>query len=270
MNHKGEITYETRKNDPRRHEYAGNDAAGAENALVETVQQQTILVGLEILNLVVGVHLALLLEPGLDGSVLLVEVGHIRDQILNHVHMGKRTHRGDLGILGNFCQAGQTVLAVDVHSTTRNGGGVNYNQGLVLFNFDKYTDYSYDPRIIDGKGKIKVIEAFSPEYEFELNITSKDGALVQMPLIYYPGYKVTVIDNVIGEKEVIKPEMVEGFVGFSLEKGNYTVSTDFVGSTLRQISVAYTIISVTATLGLLAYAIYFENKRKKEDEDKTC
>ena len=91
-----------------------------------------------------------------------------------------------------------------------------------------------------------------------------------MPLIYYPGYKVTVIDNATGEKEVIKPEMVEGFVGFSLEKGNYTVSTDFVGSTLRQISVAYTIISVTATVGLLAYAIYFENKRKKEDEDKTC
>ncbi|MBE6450664.1 MAG: hypothetical protein E7016_01725 [Alphaproteobacteria bacterium] len=27
--------------------------------------------------------------------------------------------------------------AVDVHGTTRNGGGVNYNQGLVLFNFDK-------------------------------------------------------------------------------------------------------------------------------------
>ena len=141
----------------------------------------------------------------------------------------------------------------------------------MLFSFDKYEDYSYDPRILEGKGSVKVIEAFSPNFEFELNISSKDGALVQMPLVYYPGYKVTIIDNVTGEKEVIKPEMVEGFVGFSLEKGNYTVSTDFVGSTLRQISVAYTIISVTATVGLLAYAIYFENKRKKEeDENKTC
>ena len=95
---------------------ARGGAASAENALVETVQQQTILVGLEILNLVVGIHLALLLEPGLDGSVLLVEVGHISDQILNHVHVGKRTHCGDLGILGNLGEASQAVLAVDVHS----------------------------------------------------------------------------------------------------------------------------------------------------------
>lgn len=146
----------------------------------------------------------------------------------------------------------------------------NYISKKMLFNFDKYEDYSYDPKIIEGKGSVKVIEAFSPNYEFELNVTSKDGALVQMPLIYYPGYKVTVIDNKTGQKETIKPEMVDGLVSFSLEKGNYTVTTDFVGSTLRQISVAYTIISVTATVGLLAYAIYFENKRKKEDEDKTC
>ena len=96
---------------------ARGGAASTENTLVETIQQQTILVGLEILNLVVGVHLALLLEPGLDGSVLLVEVGHISDQILNHVHMGKRTHSGDLGILRNLSEASQTVLAVDVHST---------------------------------------------------------------------------------------------------------------------------------------------------------
>ena len=112
---------------------ARGGAAGAENALVETVQQQTILVGLEILNLVVGVHLALLLEPGLDGSVLLVEVGHISDQILNHVHMGKRTHRGDLGILGNFGEAGQTVLAVDVHST-RTANSLTAGSSCQLYN----------------------------------------------------------------------------------------------------------------------------------------
>ena len=69
---------------------AGGGATSAENALVETVQQQTILVGLEILNLVVGVHISLLLEPRLDGGILIVEVGHISDQILNHEHVGKR------------------------------------------------------------------------------------------------------------------------------------------------------------------------------------
>ena len=88
-----------------------------------------------------------------------------------------------------------------------------------------------------------------------------------MPLIYYPGYKIIVVNNDTGEKEVIKPECVDGLVAFSIEKGSYDVTTEFVGSTLRQISVVYTVISVSTTVGLLAFAIYYE-KRKKEDESK--
>ena len=56
---------------------AGGGAASTENAFVETIEEETIFVGLEILHFVVGVHLGLLLQPGLDGGVLLVEVGHI-------------------------------------------------------------------------------------------------------------------------------------------------------------------------------------------------
>ena len=56
---------------------AGGGAARAQNALVQTVQLLAILVGLQVLALVIGVHLRLLLQPRLDGGVLLVEVGHI-------------------------------------------------------------------------------------------------------------------------------------------------------------------------------------------------
>lgn len=56
---------------------AGRGAARAQNALVQTVQQLAVLVGLKVLTLVIGVHLCLLLQPRLDGGVLLVEVGHI-------------------------------------------------------------------------------------------------------------------------------------------------------------------------------------------------
>ena len=52
-------------------------AASAQNALVQTVQLLAILVGLQVLALVIRVHLRLLLQPRLDGGVLLVEVGHI-------------------------------------------------------------------------------------------------------------------------------------------------------------------------------------------------
>lgn len=56
---------------------AGGGAAGAEDALVQTVQQLTVLVRLQILHLVVRVHRRLLLQPRLDRRVLLVEVGQI-------------------------------------------------------------------------------------------------------------------------------------------------------------------------------------------------
>ena len=52
-------------------------AAGAENALVQTVQKQTILVRLQVLHLVVRAHRRLLLQPRLDRRVLLVEVRQI-------------------------------------------------------------------------------------------------------------------------------------------------------------------------------------------------
>ena len=52
-------------------------AAGAENALVQTVQKQTVLVRLQILHLVVRAHRRFLLQPRLDRRVLLVEVRHV-------------------------------------------------------------------------------------------------------------------------------------------------------------------------------------------------
>ena len=52
-------------------------AAGAENALVQAVQKQTVLVRLQILHLVVRAHRRFLLQPRLDRRVLLVEVRQI-------------------------------------------------------------------------------------------------------------------------------------------------------------------------------------------------
>ena len=37
------------------------------------------------------------------------------NQILDHVHVRKGTDGGDLVVLGDLRQAGQTVLAIDVH-----------------------------------------------------------------------------------------------------------------------------------------------------------
>ena len=56
------------------------------------------------------------LEVGLDGAVLLVEKRHVRDKVLDDVHVGKRVDARLLGgVCGDTAQAGQGVDTVDVH-----------------------------------------------------------------------------------------------------------------------------------------------------------
>ena len=95
----------------------GGGAASTENTLVETIEEKTIFVGLKILDFVVGIHLGLLLQPGLDGGVLLVEVGHVGDEISDDEHVRKRANGAFLIVVLNLGKASQTVLAVHVHST---------------------------------------------------------------------------------------------------------------------------------------------------------
>ena len=50
---------------------------------------------LEVL-LVPGLEAVVPLQPGLDGPVLLVEIVHVRHQVLDDVHVGQRVHLGGL------------------------------------------------------------------------------------------------------------------------------------------------------------------------------
>lgn len=125
--------------------------------------------------------------------------------------------------------------------------------------FYDYEDYSLSPVILDGDGKITTDYAFAPKYNMQIEL-SKDS-LVQMPLIYYKGYKITAENNETGEVIVLSGENVDGLVSFSLASGSYTVSTDFVGSPLRKAGVTVTVISIVVVLGAIAYALLIENKR---------
>lgn len=56
------------------------------------------------------------LQVRLDGAVLLVEERHVRDKVLDNIHVGKRVDARLLGgVRGNTAQAGQGVDTVDVH-----------------------------------------------------------------------------------------------------------------------------------------------------------
>jgi len=94
---------------------AGRLAAGAEHALVKTVEELSLLHRLQILlDLQVSGHL-LTLQEGLDGLVLRVEVRHVNDQILQHEHEHQGRDHGLVVVLGHGGEAGQVVAAVNVH-----------------------------------------------------------------------------------------------------------------------------------------------------------
>lgn len=93
---------------------ARGGAAGAQNALVEAVELSSVGNGLQVL-LAVGGDLVSL-QVGLDGLVLLVELGQVGDQVSDHKHVGQGV---DLLLLGNVrvdsTQACQGVSALNVH-----------------------------------------------------------------------------------------------------------------------------------------------------------
>uniref|UniRef100_J3MPY0 Uncharacterized protein n=1 Tax=Oryza brachyantha TaxID=4533 RepID=J3MPY0_ORYBR len=93
---------------------AGGGAAGAEDALVHAVELGA--VGLGLGDLLPGLRRRVLaLEPRLDALVLAVEVGHVDDEVLDDEHVGQRRDRGCRGGGGDLGEAGEAVVAVDVH-----------------------------------------------------------------------------------------------------------------------------------------------------------
>ena len=135
---------------------------------------------------------------------------------------------------------------------------VNYS----LF-YDEYrgkAPYAIDPVVLEGDAQINVTYKKAPNYE--ILITANTDSLVQVPLIYYPGYEITIINN--NTQEEIKMDAIEidGLISFTVHEGSYTVKTDFVGSTTRKVSKVIFVISIIGISGFIGYGIY-ENKKRR-------
>ncbi len=135
------------------------------------------------------------------------------------------------------------------------------------WDFNNYKDYFYNPVVLEGKGKVVVNEAFSPYYDMEINVETEE-ALIQMPLIYYPGYEITAIDEKNDKTIVVKGENIDGLVSFSLPTGHYQVNSKYVGTKARKISIVWFGVSLTGTAGMIIYALFFEKKRGRKNENK--
>lgn len=118
---------------------ARSGTAGTQNTFVHAIQLGTILDGLQMF--LIGVLLLVGLQPGLNGTVLFVKVGHVRDQVFDDVHVWEWINLGCFGsiFLINIGQTSQCIGTVNVHGTGAANSfatGTAKGQGRVLFILD--------------------------------------------------------------------------------------------------------------------------------------
>ena len=120
---------------------------------------------------------------------------------------------------------------------------------------DVYDAESLVPVILEGDGKISGSSITAPRAELELELDRESE--IQLPLFYYPGYKVYAYDE-SGSMVKITPYDVDGLLSFKIGEGKYTVKTDFVGTPVQITGRIMTVVSVISVLVLIFYGLWTE------------
>jgi len=136
---------------------------------------------------------------------------------------------------------------------------------LVVSNYTK-SAYNIEPAILEGSGTVIVDKEKTkvPNYYIDAEIQD-DNTLIQLPIIYYPGYEVKAkLDT--GKTIKCKVIDVDGLVSFYLDSGNYRIKTDYVGTNLRHFTEVMQVFSVIMLFGFsyLDYIVIFKKNRNKD------
>ena len=134
-----------------------------------------------------------------------------------------------------------------------------YDVRAILFKTTYDRENKLSPAFLSGEGKITVESNEAPKIDMQI-ITTEDSE-IQLPLFYYPGYKIYLISD--NGEQIITPYDVDGLVSFKLSKGEYTVKTNFVGSPLRILGKVLTISASFLTLSAFCFALYKETPLNK-------
>ena len=118
--------------------------------------------------------------------------------------------------------------------------------------------------ILEGSGSIHTISHKAPIVELELNIES--DSTIQIPLIYYPGYKIILEDN-HGNVKVLDAEEIDGLVSIHIESGEYNLKTIYEGTTIMKLGNIYQAIAIPLTFLMLTSGILLDNKKRIKEEN---
>lgn len=128
-----------------------------------------------------------------------------------------------------------------------------------------FTDeYPFSPVVLEGDCLLDVTLAETPRYDLNLELTSE--SLIQMPLIYYPGYRVIAFDEQ-GTKTTREVINVDGLVAFNVDLGDDKVEVSYIGTPLTITSYVIFGLSILGTVALASVYGLVLNKKKKNNSE---
>ena len=112
----------------------------------------------------------------------------------------------------------------------------------------------------------------APITSLSVNVTSLDSetnrAVIQVAVIYYPGYKVRIENKDTGEvvtKDPFNPEATDYLLAVDLGLGNYNITFDYKGTGLMKVSNVIYFLSIVSMFGFaILDSFYIIDKKKKE------
>lgn len=158
--------------------------------------------------------------------------------------------------------------AVDV-SLSGIGAVNDYLPTKVVQNYDYFQNRSSDVLILEGEGDIEVLSYSAPFIKFDAQLNS-DKLVLELPLLYYYGYKVDNFLNYYGtengsgnenNQKVIIEESPNGFVQLTIyTSGNYVIN--YVGSNLSNVSLYISLIT------FIGFFLFIQKRGSKYEKEK--
>lgn len=156
-----------------------------------------------------------------------------------------------------------------VYVTNKDDGRVYYGEytnhnGYVSVHVEKgnyivftvYNPYSIKPVYLEGSGDVELINNYN-----KLKINANEKSLIQVPLIYYPGYSIKAYQN--GSEKELEVKEIDGFVSFEVDSGEYEIEIEYVGTTIKRFSRLYFVVSIEGAIIFYFYGKMIEDKRRR-------
>lgn len=144
----------------------------------------------------------------------------------------------------------------------------NYKDGSPLYidirnSISSKEEFNFEPYIYQGKASISEYDNNNiPNLKF--NVECSEYSVIQLPLIYYKGYKITLTNE--KGTTTLNNFQIDGLLSFDISESG-TINIKYTGSTLYQISRYTQTITIVVLLSALCWYTYKHYNCKKNNKN---